>query len=240
MKKVLFLLFLLNCNTSLFSQERKFPIDSLGNIEYKEIVNCNLTAREIFTNAKNWIINKFGDYDKILIYEELSNNKFAIKGNICIRSVNIANEAYKYFFTLIIEAKNGKYKYTINNFSLIKILEPAEEFIKMGILSADGPNQITKLSKIYWNDEIKGWGGKLNNDSTRLNSLNKILENADNLKIKKNDYKEYIKESTTLEKSIIEDKDYIIKDKKEYAFQVKSIELLIDDMKKNIFQKNDF
>ena len=109
------------------AQDFNLPVNGNGEVEFREIVQSNLSSSLLFANAKEWIAKTFGDYKKVLQYEDAQNFKVIIKGKIPTNEyVNnysglIIQEWSEIIdFTLTIECKDKRYRYIIDGISLIK------------------------------------------------------------------------------------------------------------------------
>lgn len=129
MKKLLsFIAPFLLC-TSIYAQD--YPINSDGDIEFIEVVETPLKKTNLFSNAKEWIAKTFGDYKSVVQFEDNDNYKLIVKGfsDIDYNSPTVEVNGYvgmstkeKLSFTIIIECKDDKYRYTINNVLVHQII----------------------------------------------------------------------------------------------------------------------
>lgn len=117
MKKLIFIIFILFPFVS-FSQismellKNNFPISD-GKVVYQEVVNLTtpITDSEIYKKARLWMVDTFYSSKDVLQVEDKENATLIAKGFL-----NIAHNdgvLGKDWFTLKIEAKDGKYRYTI-------------------------------------------------------------------------------------------------------------------------------
>jgi hypothetical protein len=103
---------------SIFINAQDFPQNINGNIEFSEVVPTTLNKNVLHANAKEWVAKTFGDYKRVLQFEDNENCKLIIKG--------LSNIEYAYgipgmattediSYTITIESKDGKYRYTFDN-----------------------------------------------------------------------------------------------------------------------------
>lgn len=116
MSKLIILFTLIS--SSVFSQSLK--TDSNRLLYVQEIVEVsNLTASDLYFNAKIFAANNFKDYKSVVQLEDSSRKIIFIKGNLPLEIENenkkITNPGY-ISFKLTIECREKKYRYTINEF----------------------------------------------------------------------------------------------------------------------------
>lgn len=162
MEKNILLLFIslsmtLNCN----AQNYNLPVDSTGNVVYQEVVNCNISKNKLYANAQEWIAKTFGDYKKVIQFEDEANGKLILKGTSDVKhfiethllGMEISNRE-EIRFTLTIECRENKYRYTMDN--ILVILKTGDENFNYSILSRingvkSSNNKIESLKQILKN-----------------------------------------------------------------------------------------
>lgn len=218
------------------AQDFKMPVNENGEIEYREIVQTNLSSNQLFANAKEWIAKTFGDYKKVLQYEDTQNFKVIIKGKIPTNEyINnygglIIQEWSEIIdFTLTIECKDKRYRYIIDGISLIK----TERSSVMGSV----PETATTTESL------------LEKKNTDLDYQNKIAEsrfeldsikNIDISKLKKKALKEHQKRLRAIEGTLAGRIKSKIENIDRFENNKKAILNLITDMKKELGQDNNF
>lgn len=96
----------------------KFPLNANGQIEFTEVVNTSLTKDKLYYNAQDWIAKTFGDYKKVIQFEDKENGKLIMKGisnvdYIARNDVSVFKESMDY--TITIECKDNKFRYKIED-----------------------------------------------------------------------------------------------------------------------------
>jgi len=133
---LLFLLFITATEKS-FSQEIKFPTDSLtGKIKFTEVIYVDSATRStLYTKAREWFVKSFQSSKSVLELEDKEAGKLIGKGNISViteESVNeneyvkmkglipkklrdqkTKGEAGTVSFTIAIYIKEGRFKYEV-------------------------------------------------------------------------------------------------------------------------------
>jgi len=115
--------------TGIFAQD--FPKNSNGDIEFTEVVENTLKKGNLFSNAKDWVAKTFGDYKSVLQFEDNENCKLIIKGfsDIDYTAPTVEVDGFvgmttkeKISYTITIECKDAKYRYTINDIMVHQIV----------------------------------------------------------------------------------------------------------------------
>ena len=127
MKKIiLFFLFVVIIVSNIKSQNYDLPIDSTGNVVYQGVVHCNLSKNKLYANAQEWIAKTFGNYKSVIQLEDKQNDKLILKGTTAVKHFVEANiggmtisNSEQIGFTLTIECRNNKYRYTMDNIDVI-------------------------------------------------------------------------------------------------------------------------
>src|SRR5665648_140097 len=93
MKNFLFFLLTLLC-VNANGQTKRFPVNENGTVVYEEVVNCDLKKAALFSNAQKWIAKSFGDYKKVIQFEDIENGKLIFKGRSEVEySTNVKDDA---------------------------------------------------------------------------------------------------------------------------------------------------
>nr|WP_320118929.1 DUF4468 domain-containing protein [uncultured Marinifilum sp.] len=190
MKRNIFLLFfLLSIILNGNSQNYNLPLDSTGNVVFREVVNCNISKNTLYPNAQEWIAKTFGDYKKVIQFEDEANGKLILKGTCDVKHFVEAHIAGMHIinresiqFTLTIECKENKYRYTMDNIVVI--------------LKNDGQNFESSIFKRINN---------VKSSQDRIESLSQELVNfkkLDTSSLKRKQLKEHQNNITKIEQRI--------------------------------------
>jgi hypothetical protein len=125
MKKSLLLLALLLVSFKVFSQESILPIDSTtGKITYSEVIKVDsVLATELFVRANIWFVNNFNSAKNVIQLSDKEAGVVIGKGNFPVTCNNPNRSAFNVFiqgtvdFTLEIQTRDGRYKYSITDIS---------------------------------------------------------------------------------------------------------------------------
>ena len=127
MKKIIILIAFISIQYYVYSQEIK--TDENGNEYVSEIVEIELSKEVLFSNAQEWIAKTFGDYKSVIQFEDKESGKLILKGKSGVDyvenhsssgfSIMMVEEMIKY--TITIECKDNRYRYTISDFIIEKI-----------------------------------------------------------------------------------------------------------------------
>ncbi len=226
MKKIVFLLFFIasismNCKSQNFS----LPIDSTGDVSYQEVVNSNLSKDQLYANAQEWIAKTFGDYKNVIQFEDKKNGKLILKGTSYVKhyvEVNIAgmniSNSERIQFTLTIECRDNKYRYTLDNI-----------FVIFSTSSQDFERSI-----FYRINNVES-------SKKKIEHLNQVLENLKNMDItsyKKKQLKEHQNKINIIEQQIKDELSNIETDTEFINSELESINSVITSLKKAM-SKND-
>lgn len=98
--------------------KNKFPENDIGELEFSEVVECNMSKDSLFNNAKNWAVNTFYDYKEVLQYEDKEVGKLIVKGLYKPEQASnvLNNESEDFWFTITFDFKDNKYRYKVGNF----------------------------------------------------------------------------------------------------------------------------
>ncbi|ELR69203.1 hypothetical protein C900_05399 [Fulvivirga imtechensis AK7] len=84
-----------------------------GLYTYQEVVEAPGSAHELYSKAREWFVNSYRDANAVLQLEDPDQSKLIGKGVI---NVVHTMEGRDVFHTVTIEAKEGRYRYTIDHF----------------------------------------------------------------------------------------------------------------------------
>ena len=120
MMMTLMMCFLITC-VNAQTYDNKWPLNDNGEIEYSEVVNVdsNITANALFSNAKMYLANSFKSFKDVVQNVDESSKSILIKGNFgfSCRAGSGMQSIYEVKnhtnFTLLIQCKNGKYRYSL-------------------------------------------------------------------------------------------------------------------------------
>jgi len=126
MKRTLIMCLCIFIYGTIFAQNIPFPVDENNEIKISKVVDVDLTKESLFSNCRDWIAKTFGDYKKVLQFEDKDAGKVIIKGVSNVKykiqtsflGIDLSNsEQIRY--TITIECKDSKYRYTIDNIILL-------------------------------------------------------------------------------------------------------------------------
>lgn len=121
MKKAILLVLLALMPIMLLAQNYQFPVNENGNEEFKEVVNTGIKKDMMFSNAQEWIAKTFGDYKKVIQFENKEDGKLIIKGFSPINHVRkLDNLSERMSYTITIDIKDDKYRYTISDIVIVQ------------------------------------------------------------------------------------------------------------------------
>ena len=187
MKKLLFLIvfsipFFSFSQTSIELLRSNFPIVD-DRVVYQDIVDLKtpIKASEIYIKARLWIIDSFYSSKDVLQFEDKENNILIAKGHL-----NIGHNSGvigKDWFTLKIEAKDGKYRCTIYdiryNWKVVQfeMNDPIESWIP-----GSGPIKLKEkdFEKARFREMVNSFYKALNSEFMKtLKSLQQAIEKQD-------------------------------------------------------------
>lgn len=139
---------------------QQFPMNDYGEIEFSETVETNLSSKELFANAQEWIARIFGDYKSVIQFEDSENGKLVLKGStpidftsatVKVDGVTGMSTKERINYTLTIECKDGKYRYRLNDVFVIRTYD-----ILGSIVHSKPISPLDNLSKIAeYDNELK-------------------------------------------------------------------------------------
>lgn len=127
-----------------FGQFKEFPKNDEGEFEFSEVIETDLSADQMYKNAKEWVVKNFEDYKSAVELEDDTNNKLVIKGFIYVPLNNdnqFISKREELEYLLTIECKDKKYRYRFNNLQIRYISSASSPF------SIPLKNHINYLSK---------------------------------------------------------------------------------------------
>ncbi|MBL6448541.1 DUF4468 domain-containing protein [Fulvivirga sp. 29W222] len=84
-----------------------------GLYTYQEVVEATGDAQELYGKAKEWFVNSYKDANAVIQLEDAEKRKLIGKGVINVVHTMVGRDVYH---TVTIEAKDGRYRYTIDHF----------------------------------------------------------------------------------------------------------------------------
>ena len=218
MKKITITILIMMLCIVTKAQDHAFPTNEDGKYEFSEVVESDLSKATLYANATSWAVDFYDvDYKEALQLASEKEGRIVIKyfdgvlyGNNDNKSqfINLKREYLKY--TLTIECKEKKYRYTINEIEINPCLDVAHphetrlERLNECIKDKNGlEEQIRKLEK-----ELSG--KKLDKEKKRINDLIEKL----NIQIKEHQF--------------VYDEEYNI------------IDRIVKSLKKKMIKNNDF
>jgi len=116
--KTTLLLVAMSYSTLVIAQEVKMPRNSNGQIEYSEIIEIDsLPSVQLYSNSKMFVNTTFNAGKSIGQIKDDKAKTIITKGSIPV-TIEVDKGEYltaKSIFTVVIQSKNGKYRYSINN-----------------------------------------------------------------------------------------------------------------------------
>jgi len=107
--------------TPVYSQS-VFPLDEKGEIVYSEVVKVDsIKSNELYVRAHEWFANTFKSAKAVIQLDDKEAGKIIGKGDIEADIINHQTGLMKYsvggliYFTVEIQTKDGKYKYSFSN-----------------------------------------------------------------------------------------------------------------------------
>lgn len=199
---------------------QQFPTNDYGEIEFTEIVETALSSKELYVNAQEWIAKTFGDYKRVIQFEDSENGKLVLKGisPIDFTSATVKVEGFtgmstkeRINYTLTIECKDGKYRYRINDVFVIRTYN-----ILGSIVNSKPISPLDNISDIIsYNNQLK------------------ILEATDITKLKKKKLAEHNEKIADIIKSKTEKEVF-------YNLEYETLNNLISSLKKAMTVSDDF
>lgn len=105
--------------TSVFCQKVTFPIDDkTGQITYSEVVPIEGKSKEdLNISAKKWFVNTFKSAQEVIQLEDRDQGVIVGKGNLGVTLSMLSSQNVGYVrFTVKIEVKEGRYRYSFTDF----------------------------------------------------------------------------------------------------------------------------
>ncbi len=120
MKKLFFLVIVINSMFEIYAQAPEFPIDSeTGKIIYTGIVEVpDATEDQLFFKANEWFAIFFKSSKDVIQLSEKESGKIIGKGltSVYFKTFGMTKDMGYVSFTIDIDIKEGKYRYTIRDF----------------------------------------------------------------------------------------------------------------------------
>jgi hypothetical protein len=134
MKKIMMFLIVL-LSTQIIAQT--FHKDSLGlpalngAVGMQEVIQIDsATKKELYSRAKMWVSEAFKSANNVIQLDDADNGILLLKGITMIEVKTLVKTQMNMRFTLKIEAKEGKYRYSLTNITVADIEEAAERYWK--------------------------------------------------------------------------------------------------------------
>lgn len=125
MKKVILVLSFLIIGFASKAQDYSFPTNANGDYEFSEVIESNLSKSALYSNAKAWVVETFGNYKAVVQYESESEGRLVIKGYHEDMKPKIVKDSwFQYesaYFKITIDCKEHKYRYRINDIVLKEV-----------------------------------------------------------------------------------------------------------------------
>jgi len=121
MKKLIICLFTASAFLSAAAQSDSIPRNAEGKYEYSEVVNVDsASAAKLYSNAKLFIVTAFKSGKAVTQLNDDAAKTVAGNGNVQIVLKGLASSGVtkRVSFSILIQCKDGRYKYTINDFQI--------------------------------------------------------------------------------------------------------------------------
>jgi hypothetical protein len=101
---------------TLFSQNGVLPIsEETGKITYQSVVQVDGTSKnDLYKRGKTWFINTFSSSENVIEYEDKEEGIIMGKGLFPVKANMVSAGHVR--FTIKIEFKDGRYRYTLTDF----------------------------------------------------------------------------------------------------------------------------
>lgn len=163
-KNNLFILLLLAIFTGCATTSSlNLPTDSNGRVEYQGVVEADKTQEEIHSAAREWAARNFKSAQNVIQLDDKEAGNLIAKGNLGRYTVSLAGY-YTVNFTLQVESKDGRFRYTLDQFTgthTAGVEDPLSQ-IKLNEnegkrLKSDINNLIESLTKSIKGDNTEEW-----------------------------------------------------------------------------------
>lgn len=125
MTRIIFtFIFLITTSLSLYPNDLfvGFKQNAKGEYELSEVVTNNISGEMQYSNAQEWIAKSFGDYKKVIQFENKETLKLIMKGSTdlgvfqkgYLLGIDLT-KWYKLHFIITIECKDSKFRYSITD-----------------------------------------------------------------------------------------------------------------------------
>ena len=168
--KIFFTLTLMFFYVMSFAQTTLKTNDN-GVVEYSQVIQVEAsTQKDLYKKAKKWFVNTFKDAKEVIQTED--EDGIIGKGSFHLDKTFTTPEGWVKF-TLEVQFKEGRYKYTFNDFYF--------DAIPSDFSGQLGPERPTKLIM------KKAWQKVLNESATQIEAVEKSLISAMSAEIEKQD-----------------------------------------------------
>lgn len=134
MKLILILFFALINFFSFGQNGNSIPINIQGKYEYTGIVNVDsASANKLYSNAKLFIVEAFKSGKSVTQMNDDNTNTVAGSANDEIITKGFVGSAIdkRIKFKILIQCKDGRYKYTINNFEISFLSQMVDQTVPL-------------------------------------------------------------------------------------------------------------
>ena len=83
-----------------------------SSFDREEVVEVKNTKAKLYANAQTWIAKTFGSYNAVVQFEDKNQGRILLKAK---SNINFANTFKDVKYTIIIDVKDNKYKYSIED-----------------------------------------------------------------------------------------------------------------------------
>ncbi len=162
MKNILALSLLVLLSTRVHSQEVVFPRNAEGRIEFTEVVSVDSASPSaLYSRSKLFVAHAFNSAPDVTKLDDPATSTLITKGLLPRNYTNPFNRAHggNVQFTLTIQCKDGRYKYTLTDLVHIDNVS-----VGGGPLENDSPTSKMYITK-------KAWAKIKQETSTRISAL---------------------------------------------------------------------
>ncbi|MEA5260639.1 DUF4468 domain-containing protein [Arcicella aquatica] len=186
MKKTLIIALSLLMSTYTFCQ-------TPSSFDREEVVEVKNTKAKLYANAQTWIAKTFGDYKSVIQFEDKEQGRLIIKG---LSDLGI-NSYPDFKYTITIDVKENKYRYSINDIQMgfgnyedkiASTYSPFEEDIsglktvklKLDNITALSTSNMSKKELKKHEEEVNSLKGTYGRVSFRISKVKEILDSISN------------------------------------------------------------
>lgn len=111
-----FLLLLLLMPAFTYAQ---MPVNTAGKIEYSEVITAPGNAQDLYSNGKVFLAHAFKSAKDATQVADNESKTILAKGLVNVHAGGLAAFSGNVSFQFTIQTKDGRYKYTVDNFQLL-------------------------------------------------------------------------------------------------------------------------